>query len=67
MKPFEFTPRPHVPGLSSRREFLLKSGGGFGAVALACFLQRDGLALSAESASTVVNQKFLSAIAMLSP
>ncbi len=32
---------PHVPRLSSRREFLLKAGGGFGALALAYLLGRD--------------------------
>src|ERR1700693_677990 len=55
MNPYESASRPHVGGLSSRREFLLKAGGGFGALALAYFLQRDGLALAAESASPVVN------------
>jgi hypothetical protein len=34
---------PHVPRLSSRREFLLKAGAGFGSLALSCLLQRDGL------------------------
>ncbi len=32
---------PHVPRFSSRREFLFKAGGGFGALALAYLLQRD--------------------------
>jgi hypothetical protein len=34
---------PHVPRFQSRRDFLLKAGGGFGALALAGLLQRDGL------------------------
>src|SRR5437660_1255844 len=32
---------PHVPQFSSRREFLLKAGGGFGALALASLLRGD--------------------------
>src|SRR5437667_11627357 len=36
-------PRPHVPHFRSRRDFLFKAGGGFGALALAGLLQRDGL------------------------
>src|SRR4051812_38421724 len=35
--------QPHVPRLASRRDFLLKAGGGFGAVALSAFLQQDAL------------------------
>jgi hypothetical protein len=42
-------PVPHVPRLSSRRDFLLRAGGGFGALALAGLLQRDGL-LGADAA-----------------
>src|SRR5437879_6252240 len=49
----DFSPRPHVPRLSSRREFLLKAGGGFGALALSCLLDRDGLLPAAELAKTV--------------
>src|SRR5438132_1221805 len=41
--------RPHVPRLSSRREFLLRAGGGFGALALAYFLNRDGVLPAAEA------------------
>lgn len=33
---------PHFPTSSSRRDFLLHSGGGFGAIALAGLLQSDG-------------------------
>src|SRR5216683_464908 len=40
--------QPHVPRLSSRREFLLKAGAGFGSLALSCMLQRDGLLSAAE-------------------
>src|SRR5438128_11380909 len=42
------SPRPHVPRLSSRRAFLLKAGGGFGALALAYLLDRDGLLPAAQ-------------------
>ncbi len=38
----------HVPRLTSRREFLARSGGGFGALALSYLLGRDGLAGPAE-------------------
>jgi hypothetical protein len=41
----------HVPRISSRREFLLKAGGGFGALALSCLLERDGLLPAAEAAN----------------
>ncbi len=41
MKPL--LPSRHVPAFLSRREFLLKAGGGFGALALAWMLHRDGL------------------------
>jgi hypothetical protein len=34
-------PLPHVPRFASRRDFLLKAGGGFGALALSAFLQQD--------------------------
>src|SRR5262249_5720060 len=41
-------PSSHIPRFPSRRDFLLKAGGGFGALALAGLLQRDGL-LAAEA------------------
>jgi hypothetical protein len=41
-------PTPHVPLFSSRREFLFKAGGGFGALALAYLLDCDGLLPAAE-------------------
>src|SRR3989441_816624 len=34
---------PHVPLLTGRREFLLRAGGGFGALALAALLDSDGI------------------------
>jgi hypothetical protein len=37
------SPQPHVPRLTSRRDFLFKAGGGFGALALAYLLDRDRL------------------------
>src|SRR5687768_10831020 len=43
------TTSPHVPRFSSRREFLLKAGGGFGALALAYLLDRDGLLPASET------------------
>jgi hypothetical protein len=36
-------PSPHIPRLASRRDFLLRAGGGFGALAFAALLDRDGL------------------------
>src|SRR6516225_4571624 len=33
--------QPHVPRFTSRRQFLLKAGGGFGALALAWLLDQD--------------------------
>src|SRR5437773_7350596 len=41
----------HVPQFHSRREFLLKAGGGFGALALSCFLERDAVLRGAEAAA----------------
>jgi len=38
-----FSPQPHVPRFANRRDFLLRSGGGFGALALASLLRTDGL------------------------
>jgi hypothetical protein len=35
---------PHVPLFTSRREFLMRAGGGFGAMALSYLLSRDGFA-----------------------
>ena len=37
-------PRTHIPLLSTRRELLARSGGGFGALALSYLLTRDALA-----------------------
>jgi hypothetical protein len=42
-------PGRHVPLFRSRREFLLKAGGGFGALALASLLQADGFAFGSET------------------
>jgi hypothetical protein len=42
-------PTPHVRPSLSRRDFLLKAGGGFGALAVSYLLQRDGVALAASS------------------
>src|SRR4051812_14503228 len=38
---------PHVRPPMSRRDFLLRAGGGFGALAVSYMLQRDGVALGA--------------------
>src|SRR5262245_32474030 len=46
-----FANPPHVPRLQSRRDFLFKAGGGFGALALACLLDRDGLLRADETPS----------------
>src|SRR5437879_1498829 len=37
------SPVPHVPQFPSRRDFLLKAGGGFGALALSYLLNGEGL------------------------
>ncbi|MBI4601701.1 MAG: DUF1501 domain-containing protein, partial [Planctomycetes bacterium] len=36
-------PSRHVPSFASRRDFLARAGGGFGALALGCILAREGL------------------------
>src|SRR5438876_5841949 len=42
--------KPHVPLLTSRRDFLCRAGGGFGALALACLLRQDGVRADEEPA-----------------
>jgi len=42
MKYHPATGQAHVPAFASRRDFLLKAGGGFGALALACLLEQEG-------------------------
>lgn len=44
--------RPHDPLLPNRRDFLLKGGGGFGALALACLLDQDGALANTAKPST---------------
>ncbi len=39
----------HIPLFTSRREFLFKAGGGFGALALACLMHEDSLSSGAET------------------
>jgi hypothetical protein len=41
-------PSRHLPLFQSRRDFLLRAGGGFGALALAWMLQRDGVLPAAD-------------------
>ncbi len=48
-------PGPHVPKFTSRREFLLKAGGGFGALALSSLLQTDGLLTAGETSGPLEN------------
>src|SRR5580658_10124744 len=36
--PAPFSGNPHVPAFASRRDFLLRAGSGFGALALSCML-----------------------------
>jgi hypothetical protein len=50
-----FAPHPHVPVLASRRDFLLKAGGGFGALALAYLLHRDGVLSGADEPRAQAN------------
>src|SRR5712692_5976803 len=45
----------HVPRLRSRREFLFKAGGGFGALALSCLLDRDGALKGEEATAQLAN------------
>lgn len=45
----------HIPVAQSRRDFLVQSGGGFGAVALSWLLTRDGLAVDAPTSPSAVN------------
>jgi hypothetical protein len=49
------SPKLHVPRFSSRREFLLKAGGGFGALALSYLLDREGLLAATELTPAVEN------------
>jgi hypothetical protein len=42
---------PHIPRAYSRRDFLFRAGGGFGALALSWLLARDGHAAGAPSAN----------------
>lgn len=45
---FQSTRQPHIPHLTSRRDFLFKMGGGFAGLALAALLERDGLLADAQ-------------------
>src|SRR5262245_48436853 len=47
--------RNHVPLFDSRRDFLLKAGGGFGALALGAMLARDGLLSRGEAGERIAN------------
>src|SRR5206468_2389803 len=47
---------PHFQAVHSRREFLMKAGGGFGSLALTSLLARDGLARGAASTSSANRQ-----------
>ena len=42
---------PHIPRFTSRRDFLMRAGGGFGALALSALLQRDDRATAATLAT----------------
>lgn len=46
---------PHVPLMSSRREFLQRAGGGFGALAFSYLLGLDGISSQAKAATAYVN------------
>ena len=46
---------PHFPQSTTRREFLLKGGGGFGGIALANLLFRDGALASTQGAKSAAN------------
>src|SRR5436190_8709311 len=47
---------PHFQAVHSRREFLLKAGGGFGSIALTSLLAREGLARAAAATSGAKRQ-----------
>jgi hypothetical protein len=49
------TYRSHVPLLQSRRDFLFKAGGGFGALALAYLLDQGGLLSGSDDERSVTN------------
>jgi hypothetical protein len=51
MNPSHFDPR-HFPRAQSRRDFLLKSGGGLGGIALSYLLARDGYAADKSAPSS---------------
>src|SRR4051794_27482892 len=50
-------PSSHVPNFSSRRDFLAKAGGGFGALALSYLLGSEGLAAESGSADELLAPK----------
>lgn len=50
------TRMPHIPKLTSRREFLSRAGGGFGALALSYLLSKEGLINRAIAADRAADQ-----------
>ena len=54
--PFHRLPAPRVPAPLSRREFLWRSGGGLGGIALASLLGAEGLMSNAAQAATAPNR-----------
>jgi hypothetical protein len=46
----------HIPAARSRRDFLVRAGGGFGALALSCLLARDGYGQTAKTANPLASK-----------
>ena len=46
---------PHVPSFASRRDFLLRAGSGFGALALSCLLHKDGIVSANENGAETLD------------
>ena len=57
---------PHFQAVHSRREFLLKAGGGFGSIALTSLLTREGLAAAATSLPSGLTAREVEVLRLLS-
>src|SRR5262245_46264854 len=58
---------PHIPRLTSRRQFLSRAGGGFGTLALSYLLSRDGFPGRAAAADPASGQNAGRAADLLAP
>jgi hypothetical protein len=57
MDPSQFSPTPHWPHAASRRDFLLRAGGGCGALALTWMLAREARAADKSPANPLAARK----------